>query len=301
MSRFSDIRDGLMASGLFLLLLLLLITPLSLISVWFLPLPFLLVTARNGWHSVLFSAALCSFFSLLFTGQPLFLLLVFFSVMTGGVMGFLYRKETSTGTDVALGGLVAAWVGLLLSGLAVAFFTDVLAHIQTIWREQWEMTQEMFRSAGVDEPFDPDAVKMVIPGVSMLFTLPFPLLNLVLGRRLLMRKGLPGKYLLLFRKWRLPRGFFYFYLLSLVVLLLFSESESVGIAFGNIVIVLYLLFFIQGLAFTVFLLHRFQRGKGWAFAAVFLSFLLPPVMVAVHFLGILDTGTAIRNRLEEKR
>lgn len=300
--RFTEIKNGLITTVLFIILVIsLLIPPLSMITVWLFPLPFFVAAAQRGWGTTVFPAVLCCFFVLLVTGHPFFLMAVLFSAITGAVMGSIYRQKDSTGTDVVLGGLVTTWVCFLLIA-AVAHWSGVLAQVEGLAREQWKLTEEMVRSAGMEGSMpDVEALKMVIPGVMMMFTLPFPFLNLVLGRRWLLKKELPGKYLPPFRKWRLPRSFFYFYFIILVAML-FSDNlfPSAPLIFGNASTILYFLFFLQGLSFIAFLLHHFHRGKGWFILTIVMSFLLPFVTVLVHFAGILDTGTELRNRLQNK-
>ncbi|MDA8352513.1 MAG: hypothetical protein M0Z65_04855, partial [Firmicutes bacterium] len=57
MSRF-HVRDGLVTIALFFVITLTLFTPLSLLTVWFLPLPFLLYAAKHGWLPALLPAGI---------------------------------------------------------------------------------------------------------------------------------------------------------------------------------------------------------------------------------------------------
>ncbi|MFC4077253.1 DUF2232 domain-containing protein [Salinithrix halophila] len=303
MSRFSDLRDGLITFGLFALLILTLLTPLSLLTCWFLPLPFLLHTARRGGRSILFPIIACGIFILLAAAHPFFISLYIFSAVTGAVMGLIYRRTASTGTDVVLGGLLTSWICLLLLVTVTALFTDFFGQLQSIWHEQWKETQRLAESIGAagDLPSQ-NSVARVLPGMLILFLLPFPLLNFALGRRILIRQGFPGKYLPPFRDWRLPRPFFYFYFLSLLGFLFLNngETDSIGLVFSNATALLYILFLFQGWAFTAFLLHQNKRSGKWMILVVSLSF-IPLITLLLHLVGILDTGTKLRKRLKGKR
>ncbi|MDR6225390.1 DUF2232 domain-containing protein [Desmospora profundinema] len=300
MSRFTDIRGGLIAIGLYLLLFLSLITPLGIVTLWFLPLPFFWFGAKNGWKPSLFPVAVCGILSSALGLAALGGLL--FAAGIGLMMGEQYRKPGSTGTDVALGGWVATWVGALVLLLLVTWWWDGVGQVQSFWREQWESTQQMLESyglgaAGMEEP---PPLSLIIPVMLFMISLPFPLLNFAVGRRLLIRQGLPGKYLPPIRKWRLPRPFFYFYFVALLLLLLFGlDGGAVSLFAGTAVTWMFLIFFIQGLSFFAFLLHRWNWKSGWVFLIGGVAFLIPLLSVVVHLFGILDTGTEWRKRLEK--
>ncbi|GGE05925.1 membrane protein [Marinithermofilum abyssi] len=303
MSRSSLIRDGLIYSSLFLVLLFSLGTPLSLVTVWFLPLPFLLFTARQGWQSALLFVVLLSGLIVVLTGSVYTPLILLVTTIAGLVMGELYRRPQTTGTDVVLGGLVTTWVGFLTMLAVGAVFFHLFDRVQSLWQEQWAASQELFRAYGMPEELpDMPPLGMVIPGLLVFASVPIPLLNIRVARRILMRGGFPGKYLPPFRTWRLPRPFFHIYFLALILLLLFGESPgSFPVVLGNAVSIFYLLLMVQGFSFAAFLLHRSGRGKGWMTVVVLGTLLFPPAALIIHVMGLIDTGTPLRDRLEKKR
>ncbi|PTX62430.1 uncharacterized protein YybS (DUF2232 family) [Melghirimyces profundicolus] len=301
MPQISDIRDGFITVGLFLILAL--ITPLLIFTMWLLPLPFFLHTSKNGWRSALFPFFLTAILAWIFTGEPFGVGLVLLLAVTGMVMGILYRKTDTTGTDVALGGLTVVWVGLLLLLVGAVMAYDLGEQLDVILQREWERNEELLRLYGVSEPLpDPDSMdevlSSVLPAMIFLMAVPVPLINLAVGRRWMIRQqGFPGKYLPPFRNWRLPRPFFYFYFVSLLTVLIFGlEGNSAVVVLGNAVTVLFILFLIQGLSFTAWLLNRGDQGKGWMVPVLVLTFLVPIVTMVIHLMGILDSGTRIRDR-----
>ncbi|SMO68593.1 DUF2232 domain-containing protein [Melghirimyces algeriensis] len=300
MFRISDIRDGIITVLLFLLITFSLITPLSLLTVWFLPLPFFLHTSKNGWLSALFPMGLGALLLWVLTGQPLNVMVIFLVAATGMIMGGLYREDSSTGTDVVLGGLTAVWAGSLLLLTVMVLFLDITDQMSALFQQEWERNQEIFQAYGLNEPLPEwSSMMTVVPGMLLLMIAPVPLLNLIVGRRWLVKQGFPKKYLPPFRKWHLPRSFFYFYFFVLLVFLIFGMNDNHQVlALSNIVVILFVFFLIQGFSFISLLLKRYNRGRGWMISVIALTIFIPFATMVVHFLGILDTGTRIRSRFQ---
>lgn len=302
MPRISDIRDGVITLAIFLAIFISLITPLSILTIWLLPLPFFLHAAKNGWASTVIPILLSSLSLLILTGQPFSLGIVFLAAVTGVTMGILYRRSNTTGTDVALGGLTAVWISLLLLFVVASLYFDLQNQVNTLLQEEWKRNGELFRSYGVESADDLSSVfAFVVPGTIFLLALPVSLLSLVTGRRWLNRQGFPGKYLPPFREWRLPRSFFYFYLLSLLLLLIFGDKgNSIILLLANATMVFYTLFFIQGLSLIAWLLHRSGKKKVWMVPITFFS-LFPLLGMMVHLMGIVETGSDLRKRIGKKK
>ncbi|MFD1427137.1 uncharacterized protein YybS (DUF2232 family) [Kroppenstedtia sanguinis] len=304
MPRIPDVRDGLITTMLFLLIIFSLLTPLNILTMWFLPLPFILHTAKNGWVSAIFPIFLTAFSLLAITGHLFYSGAVLLVAIAGVVMGLLYRSSDTSGTDVVLGGLTTVGISLLILMMAASYFFDLQNRLNSLLMEEWQRNGEWFRLYGVESVSDLiPYVATVIPSMLFMLVVPVPLLNLVVARRWLGRHGLPGKYLPPFREWRLPRSFFYFYFFSLLLFLVFGigeESSSTWIP-ANVMTVLFLLFYIQGLSFIAWLLHRSGKGKGWMIFILLCSLVISPFSVVVHLMGIVDTGSEIRKRLNHKK
>ncbi len=294
------VRDGVILCGVFTVLIASLFTPLSILTIWFLPLPFFLYTAKHSWPSAVPPAAVIGFLTLILL-HPLWLIGVLFAAATGMVMGAFYRSSASSGTDVVLAGLVAGAAVLLLGLAAAQYGFEVLTGFQRLWQEQWEQVTEWVRSSVPDASVPPlPPLAAVLPLFLAVLTVPTVLLSAWAGRKLLIRFGFPEKRLLPFYRWRFPRSFLYYYLLTCIASFLF-EVESRGYSFlAGLFMILHIVFVVQGLAFLSFLLHRKGRSRGWLWFAV-LALFLPPAAFLLLVLGILDVGTRWRERLEGKR
>ena len=294
------VRDGVILCVFFTVLIASLFTPFSIVTIWFLPLPFFLYTAKHSWPSAVPPAAAIGVLSMILL-HPLWIFGILFAAATGMVMGAFYRSSASTGTDVVLAGLVVG-AAVLLAGLVVGQYGfEVLAGFQRLWQEQWEQVAELIRSSVPDASVPPlPPLAAVLPLFLSVLTVPTVLLSAWAGRKLLTRFGFPEKRLLPFYRWRFPKSFLYCYLLTCIASFLI-EVESPGYSFlAALFMILHVLFVVQGLAFLSFLLHRKGKSRGWLWLAV-LALFLPPAAFLLLVLGILDVGTRWRERLGEKR
>lgn len=295
----NQVRDGVILCGVFTVLIASLFTPLSILTIWFLPLPFLLYTAKYSWSSAVPPAVVIIVLTLLLL-HPLWIFGILFAAATGMVMGTLYRSSASTGTDVVLAGLVVGTI-VLLTGLVVAEYGfEVLTRFQRFWQEQWELAADWLKGS-VPEVSVPNLPPLaaVLPLFLSALTVPTVFLSAWAGRRLLTHSGFSEKRLPPFYRWRFPKSFLYFYLLAGVASFLFGEEDGAYPFFIGLFIILDYLFVVQGLSFLAFLLHRKGKSRAWLGLSV-LALFLPPAAFLLLILGILDVGTRWRERMEEK-
>jgi uncharacterized protein YybS (DUF2232 family) len=294
------VRDGVILCGIFTVLIASLFTPLSILTIWFLPLPFLLYTAKHSWPSAVLPAAVISVLTLILL-HPLLVFAVLFGASTGMLMGALYRSSTSTGTDVVLAGLVVGAAAMLTGLVAAEYGFGVLTEFQRIWQQQWDLAVEWIQRSIPDAsvPALPPLSAVLPLSMSMLLV-PTVLLSAWAGRRLLVRSGFAEKRLPPFYRWRFPRSFLYFYLLAGIASFLFGTESGAYPFFAGLFIILDMVFVVQGLSFLAFLLRRKGKGQGWLWLAV-LALFIPPAAFLLLVLGILDVGTRWRERMEEKR
>lgn len=296
----SKVRDGVILCGVFTGLIASLFTPLSILTIWFLPLPFFLYTAKHSWPSAVAPAVVISALTLLLL-HPVWIFGVLFAAATGMVMGAIYRLSTSTGTDVVLAGLVVGTAVLLTGLIAAEYGYGALSEFHKLWREQWELAAELIQRAVPDAPVPAlPPLAAVIPLFLSVMTVPTVLLSAWAGRRLLVRHGFSEKRLPPFYRWRFPKTFLYFYILAGVAAFLFWEKSGAYPFFAGLFSILDIMFVVQGFSFLAFLLHRKGKSRGWLWLALFALFITPAAILLL-LLGILDVGTRLREWMEEKR
>jgi uncharacterized protein YybS (DUF2232 family) len=291
------VKDGLLLSGLFLLLLASLVIPfIPMITFWLLPLPFLLLSAKSPSAAMIVSLIVLSV-AFVFFPAPFFVLSLFAWFM-GSVMGHSYRSSKTTGTDVVLSGIVSGVVGswvILYLGQVFHLFDWVRA----VWEKESLQMEEMLKEAGAGaQTMAVLGTETMIPPLVFSLIILMALITFFAARRWLLRQGFHRKTLPAFYEWRLPKVFFYFYLLALILALFYFPSGGGGSGMISALAILHELFLIQGFAFIHFLLHRRGKSGGWLIPLVLVSF-ITPFSLLIQFLGMIDTATLLRQKLNK--
>ncbi|MGA8942284.1 MAG: DUF2232 domain-containing protein [Thermoactinomyces sp.] len=294
------VKDSFLYTGLFLFMLASFNIPLiHLLVLWILPFPFLVLRVKQPISAMI--VPLAGIFLLYLFGLPFFYIVIgLLAWFTGLGMGSIYRRQDSTGTDVVLGGLVtgltASWITMAVMQWAFGFF-DVL---KSAWQSEWDQAQKILEQSGVSVPetaVPPIDVFVIV--LLLLILVPMILITFAVARKWLVTRGFPRKTLPPFHEWRLPKVFFYFFLLVLLAEWFMAGDGSPDVNSQwviGIVFVLHGLFFIQGLAFLAFLLKQKRKSRRWLVLAVLLAW-FPPVSFVVLLMGIVDVGTSLRTRI----
>jgi uncharacterized protein YybS (DUF2232 family) len=294
-------KDSLLACGGFLFLLASLFIPiLQFVALWLLPLPFLLLKVKQPW-SVTFVPLGLLVVLFLFFPIPFFICLFLFAWLSGSVMGYLYRKEETTGTDIVLGGIVAglisSWLILLVGQLVFQLFSRLTA----IWMQEWTETIRLMKANVVVLQDGAAGLPLSIAFPILLFMLivPTAIATFMVARRWLIRAGFPGKSLPPFYEWRLPRIFFTAYLLLMIGMLFQADSGASGKWMLGFFYLMQILMVLQGCSFVLFLLQRKCGRIHWGIY-VLLFVLVLPFSPLFMLLGFIDTGIDLRSRIDKR-
>lgn len=289
------LKDSVLYSGFFLLLSATLFTPFVFFTFWLLPLPFFILFVKQHWKvTSICTLILATIFGFIY---PLAVVLVFFAAGIGSVMGRFYRNPSASGTDVLLSGMVTACVSSWLFLMIGEYFFQLMDGIRAMWQQSLAEQQKLNLLQIPDQ--DLPSVEIILPFLLLIFITLTPFCTFLAGRYGLQKLGFSKKYLPLFHNWRLPRPFFYLYVILVIYLLLFQvEQESSAIQ--GITLVLQVLFVIQGISFMAFLLNRYQKSKLWL-TPVLLMVFVPLLTSILLLLGMLDTSFRIRERILTKK
>ena len=273
------LRDSLIYALLFLLLLASLLVPLSLVTFWLLPLPFFILYVKYGWKATGIHSAIIAII-LLFV-HPITFVFVLYASIIGSLMGRSYRNPTASGTDVLLSGIVIACIANWMIFIIGGYYFNLIGELRHAWN-QFPAKQML-------------EIESLLPPLLFVLTVLPPFCTFFVGRFILRKQGYAKKYILLFRNWRLPRIFFYFYAI-LILYQWFAEKSS--ILFG-VILILQILFTIQGLSFIAFLLHVYRKNQLWLIPVSF-SVFIPFLSSVVLMIGIIDTSFRLRERMRTK-
>ncbi|MCS1352670.1 YybS family protein [Mechercharimyces sp. CAU 1602] len=298
--------DWIYSAVLFILIFILSFTPLGVVSIWFLPLPFMLLAAKQPLIPTLIfivitnGSLLLGMYAVL--GEEIatmMALLILPTVFIGLLMGRLYSHKEMSGSEVVLGGLMASSIVIILVFAISSSVFGAYGKLQAAWDGQWMETQTLFATLGIEEIGEPPQLQTLIPVLMAIIAIPIPLLNFWAGRRLL-QKRIPLKRIPLFFHWRLPRSFLLFYgAMLLLGLIGISGGEDSFRWVDGVLLLLHMLFFLQGLSFVSYFLHCKHKNQSWMILVLFVSF-IPLLSLLFYALGILDVGTKWRSRLVGK-
>ncbi|MFD2707198.1 YybS family protein [Salibacterium lacus] len=302
------ITEGAVLSGIFIVMLLLAVfVPfLSTILLWFLPLPFIVFTARYGWKPGVVMAAvsmLLSVFLTALTGLPFAML----SALGGVTMGELMRRRKEA-LITAAAASVAYICGLtvIYAGTVLLFDIDPLSVLQDIMRQSAEQAQSMLSSLGqetsgeleqygemIDRFGQMGPLLIVFTGVLYAFLTQF------IAHKVMRRMNMEVEAFPPFRNWNVPRSLLWYYLLTFIVYLVGAEDGSaVQTVMWNLFPLLETAMALQG--FTVIFHYCYSKSIPKAFPILLMIFglILPFILLLARILGIMDLGFQLKKRLE---
>lgn len=295
------IKDSFLYTGLFLFLLASIHIPfIHWLALWIIPFPFFVLRVKQPVSALMIP--LLGIVILFLIGFPLLhILLGILAGCVGAVMGSLYRQSKMTGTDVVLGGLVSGFVVSLISMAVMQWAFRLFDTLSAMWLKEWNQAQTVLQESGLTMPEDMIPPVEVFVLIFLLMALvPMVLITFSAARRWLVSKGYENKPLPPFYKWRLPKAFFYFFIIVMLLQWLVVAEES-GQNFHwiiSVLLVLHILFFIQGLSLLGFLLKQKHKSLVWLLPAVLLAW-FPPVSFVILLMGMIDSGTPLRKRMEK--
>lgn len=294
-------KDGLLACGGFLFLLASLFIPiLQFIALWLLPLPFLLLKAKQPWSVTFIPFGLLVLLSLIYP-VPFLICLFLFAWFSGSVMGYLFRKEETTGTDVVLGGLVAglisSWVILLAGQLTFQLFT----RLTDIWTQEWIETMSLMNASGLFAQPDEMVLPLTVAFPILLFMLigPTSIATFLVARRWFIRDQLHDKSLPPFYEWRLPRIFFTAYLVLMILTLIPADDGVSGEWLSGFLYLMQILMVLQGCSFALFFLNRKRGHIPWGLYLLIIALVIP-LSPFFMLLGFIDTGIDLRRHFDKR-
>lgn len=311
MSERSDLRDGIIGSFIYSLLLIVsVLTPLSLLCLWLLPLPALVYTAKHtrkaGAVFALVLTALSIFFGLFW------LLLTLVAAGAGWGMGQFHHSERRSIRGLLITGTVTLLAGfvLLLSLLSVVEGFQLTHELEQQWESTTEMYQEIWNQMGIEVSENElnaarDMMLSLLPAGFLIMAGSTALLNHGIGRWVLRRLEVPSVHLPPFQEWYFPRSLLAWYIVSVIVLLMTEAGSywySTAVTANWLIM---LLFVVQALSLLTALIIRFSRvPKTWFMLFVVLLFPLIVVMllllyVPLSFLGMLDIGFRFRDKFKQ--
>ncbi|WP_209125195.1 YybS family protein [Alkalihalobacillus sp. BA299] len=309
MKKTKALTEGALLAALFGvgIIALLFIPFISMVLIWFMPIPFIIYVLRHGLKSGVLFWVVTLFLTFIISGLPGFPIPLFFGA-GGIVVGELYRREKS-GLAVLLGGSLTYIVSIILFFIVSIVLLGIhpLHTTQELMRQSIETAESMLVGMGQETNEQLVAFYEFIdmlgelgPLIIILMGVTTALLTQVFSRMIVKRFYPKVSSLPPFREWTFPKSFLWYYLIvSILVLIEVPETSFIYIVLINLFPLLGFIMTVQGLSFLFYYCHVKRVPKVVPILVAVFSLLLPMFLFIIRILGIVDLGFDLRKRVKK--
>ncbi|TKI26153.1 DUF2232 domain-containing protein [Bacillus pumilus] len=283
---------------------------LSIIFFLAAPIPIILYTIRHGLKKGIAAGAIGIVISFLI-GSINGLMTAPILIAVGLGMGVFYSRR-QPGNAIIAGALIYLFSFLISFVVSVQLFqVDIMGIAKESIEQMIPMLESVLKQSGASEQDIAKQLKQFREiKDSALSALPVALLMLVtltafvnhwFVKPLIKRfvKNMPA--LKKFKDMRLPKSMVWYYLLTLLLMLIQTEKGSfLSLVQTSAFQILFILVLIQGFSFIFYYCHEKSISKAVPIFAIVLGVLYPPVAVIVRIIGIADIGFDLREKVKNK-
>jgi len=292
-------------SVVYLLLLLSLPTPLSVLAIFFVLVPGVVLYASLSvksfvWHLVPVAVILLMF-------SPIYLLLLVIFTIPAMIMGNAYKKRKSAlfALMSGMGAMLGEYLFLLLLGTVFfqfdlsGYITDVVqltvepltgSSTQMVNGFVWtpEMTQDVARQT-----------QLMIPFALVVTSMVMALITHAVARPILGVMGVTVSKLPPAREWRMPRALIWYYFLALIFEVVSRQSDGTywTMIAANLSPLINLGFMIQAIGFFFFLSHVRKWNPVIPYLLAAAVFFIGPLRI----IGIIDLAFPLREAISKPK
>ncbi|MFB7638067.1 YybS family protein [Peribacillus butanolivorans] len=279
-------------------------------TLFFLPVPFILVTNKQkiSWAlGYLFVASLLSILIATILSVPMTLLMG----ATGITIGYFLKK------DKPMAPMFISTVLVFLGGTLLIYAASVLVFDVNYIEKSMVMFEESIDSSvGIMESFNQasteqiksrlyetiDLLNTLMPSLFVVTSVIMVLLIFFAAHPILKRfsdKTLKWPH---FRDLRLPKSLLWYYLITMLLALFVNTDKNsfVYMAITNLFFILQFFILIQGYSLVFYISHVKSWTKAIPILIVVASFLHPIFITIIRFLGIIDLGFPFRETIKKK-
>lgn len=291
-------------SVVFLLLLLSLITPLSVLTVFFMLVPGVILYAYLSVKS--FALHLIPVAIILFMIEPLYLIFLVVFTVPAIVMGNAIKKGKSALYTflVGTGAILAEYLLMLLIG-SVLFQFNLYEYIENMVKLA---TEPLTASDGLVNGFvwTPEMTEdvarrtqLLIPFALVVTALVMSLITHLIARPILNVMGVSVANFPPAREWRMPRALIWYYFLALIFTLMSSENDGSywSMIAANLSPLINLGFMIQAIGFFFFLSHAKKWNPVIPYLLAAAVFFIGPLRI----IGVIDLVFPLREAITKPK
>ncbi|MGX7378830.1 MULTISPECIES: YybS family protein [Bacillus] len=281
---------------------------LSIIFFMAAPIPIILYTIRHGLKKGIAAGAIGIVISFLI-GSINGLLSAPMLIAVGIGMGVFYSRR-QPGQAIITGALIYLFSFLIYFVVSVQLFqVDILGVAKESIDQIMPMVESTLKQSGAS---DQDIAKQLkqfremqdtalnsLPVALLIFVTLMSFVNHWFVRPLIKRFVPDMPALKKFKDMRLPKSMVWYYLLTLLLMLIQPEKASfLSLVQTSAFQILFILVLIQGFSFIFYYCHEKNISKVVPIFAVVLTILFPPIGVIVRIIGIADIGFDLREKVK---
>lgn len=281
---------------------------LSIIFFMAAPIPIILYTIRHGLKKGIAAGAIGIVISFLI-GSINGLLSAPMLIAVGVGMGVFYSRR-QPGQAIITGALIYLFSFLIYFVVSVQLFqVDILGVAKESIDQIMPMVESTLKQSGTS---DQDIAKQLkqfrelqdtalnsLPVALLIFVTLMSFVNHWFVRPLIKRFVPDMPALKKFKDMRLPKSMVWYYLLTLLLMLIQPEKASfLSLVQTSAFQILFILVLIQGFSFIFYYCHEKNISKVVPIFAVVLTILFPPIGVIVRIIGIADIGFDLREKVK---
>lgn len=284
----------------------------SVITIWFIPIPLMYLVAKYGWRPGT-AALIVSVFFLLALRLNLSVLMPISFLITGYVAGWVLLLKKSAFVILLAASLSnIAQLILALAGSVLLFHYNPVADIKSqIGKSLGSMLSQSGSllnqsQGGMLSQYQTylDYIGNLAPSILVVIGLIYALIVEWIGLPILKKLGIAVPAWVPFRKWQVPKSVIWFFLIALLLgqAGVLTDGSPLMVTTINITFIMEMLLAVQGMSFIFFIFHHWRLPLFIpvliAVLTVLLSFLL---LQPVTILGIIDLGFDLRKRMMKKK
>ncbi|GJI57010.1 MULTISPECIES: YybS family protein [Bacillus] len=272
------------------------------------PIPIILYTIRHGLKKGIAAGAIGIVISFLI-GSINGLLSAPMLIAVGVGMGVFYSRR-QPGQAIITGALIYLFSFLIYFVVSVQLFqVDILGVAKESIDQIMPMVESTLKQSGASDQEIAKQLKQFremqdtalnsLPVALLIFVTLMSFVNHWFVRPLIKRFVPDMPALKKFKDMRLPKSMVWYYLLTLLLMLIQPEKGSfLSLVQTSAFQILFILVLIQGFSFIFYYCHEKNISKVVPIFAVVLTILFPPIGVIVRIIGIADIGFDLREKVK---
>lgn len=295
----STYRKPALWGGIYILMLLSLLTPLSIITIHILIVPLVILFAVADRVPAFITVAIIMLLSaFILPGIGTFLsLLTLFYLTPAALMARFYRKDQNAGQAILAG--IVSFIALILGLLVILsiFQFNLSEFMSTALKGDASllaMLTNLFGADYIDQAIE--LLVLMVPLTIIIFSVYTVVLSHWVSRKVLTRYYLAIPKLKPMKEWKLPKSLIWYYLILLLLemFFVFEKGSAVYVILLNAVPLLTYVIALQGIG----LLYYIAEVKGWNRALPIVGIVLLPIMPQlISWVGVLDLAFPVRSKL----